>query len=177
MSPAVKVKRTAVVLPPFQRFFDAHSGVVLGFLRSLVGPNDAEDCFQETFISALRAYPGLEPGANLRAWVLTIARNKAIDSLRSDRRRPRPLASGDDDALEALAARDPGRRAATGPESADARLWAAVRDLPDKQRGAIFLRYVADMPHREVGEALGTSEEAARRNAHEGLKKLKEVYA
>jgi RNA polymerase sigma factor (sigma-70 family) len=151
---------------PFQTFFDAHSSLVLGFLTSLVGPNEADDCFQETFIAALRAYPRLDRGANLRAWVLAIARNKAIDSHRSKRRRPLPLAEPDE-----------GRRTPAPPDAADPELWAAVRRLPDKQRAAIFLRYVADLPHRDVAAALECSEEAARRNAHEGLKKLQEAYA
>jgi len=63
--------------PPFQRFLDAHRDLVWRFLVSSVGPVDAEDCFQETFLAALRAYPRLRAGSNLRAWVLTIAQQGA----------------------------------------------------------------------------------------------------
>ena len=52
---------------------DEHGSDVLGFLVASVGPHDAEDCFQETFIAALRTYPRLEHGRNLRSWLLTIA--------------------------------------------------------------------------------------------------------
>jgi RNA polymerase sigma factor (sigma-70 family) len=48
-----------------------------------------------------------------------------------------------------------------------------VRDLPPKQRAAVLLRYAGDLSHREVAVALGCSEEAARRSAHEGLKRLR----
>ena len=52
-------------------------------------------------------------------------------------------------------------------------IWAAVAQLPPGQRAAVVLRFAVDLRYREVGEALGTSEEAARRNVHEGLKKLR----
>ena len=46
--------------PPFQHFLDAHGRPVLAFLRAMVGHHDAEDCFQETFIAALRAYDRMD---------------------------------------------------------------------------------------------------------------------
>jgi DNA-directed RNA polymerase specialized sigma24 family protein len=63
------------VVPPFSRFFEETRVVVLRFLVLRVGPHDAEDCFQETFLSALKAYPQLEPDSNMRGWVLRIAEN------------------------------------------------------------------------------------------------------
>ncbi|MET0127129.1 MAG: sigma factor, partial [Solirubrobacterales bacterium] len=60
---------------------------MLGFLRAMVGPHDAEDAFQETFVAALRAYDRMD---HPRAWVMTIARRKAIDLHRARRRRPEP---------------------------------------------------------------------------------------
>jgi len=47
--------------------------------------------------------------------------------------------------------------------------------LPPRQRSAVALRYVADLPHRDIAAAIGCSEDAARRSLHEGLKKLREV--
>src|SRR5918995_6888274 len=79
----------AKTLPPFQRFLDEHRAPVLSFLRSMVGPDDADDCFQETFIAAMRAYDRLD-GQHPRAWVMTIARRKAIDHHRARKRRPVP---------------------------------------------------------------------------------------
>ena len=79
-------------LPPFQSLLDRHRGDVLGFLIASVGPQDAEDCFQETFLAALRAYPRLEHQNNLRSWLMTIAHRKAIDH---HRRRARPEDSTD----------------------------------------------------------------------------------
>jgi RNA polymerase sigma factor (sigma-70 family) len=154
-----------VSLPPFQRFLDAHAHQVHRFLVAAVGPVDADDCFQETFLSALRAYPRLGDGTNLGAWVLTIARRKAIDAHRGRGRRAVPNASVPE-------------RAAANPQpendERDPALWAAVRALPAKQRDAVALRYVNDLAYAAIGAVLGCSEDAARRNVHEGLKKLRQ---
>ena len=154
--------------PPFQVFLDENRDAVWRFLVSSVGPSDAEDCFQETFISALRAYPRLRAGSNLRAWVLTIAHRKAVDCHRGRARRALPVAE-----LETL-----DTRAGERSEPADAELWGAVRELPPRQRSAVVLRFLGDLPHREIAAAIGCSEEAARRSLHEGLQKLRtEVVA
>ena len=147
-------------LPPFQALLDEHSHDVLGFLIAAVGPQEAEDCFQETFIAALRGYPKLENDRNLRGWLLTIAHRKAIDHHRRGRRE-RPVAEVPDQA---------GHDGIPG-----AGVWTAVASLPPKQRTAVALRFACDMPHSEIATALGGSEEAARQNLHEGLKKLREV--
>ena len=148
-------------LPPFQSLLDRHANDVLGFLIAAVGPQDAEDCFQETFIAALRAYPKLGDDRNLRGWLLTIAHNKAIDHHRGRGRRALPTA-------------DPPEVAVSGPEPGGG-IWGAVAGLPPKQRTAVALRFACDMPHREIAAALDCSEDAARRNVHEGVKKLREV--
>src|SRR3954453_7227799 len=78
-------------LPPFQAALDEHRDAVARFLVASVGRQEADDCLQETLLSALRAYPRLRPGSNVRAWLLTIARNKAMDSPRARRRQPVPV--------------------------------------------------------------------------------------
>src|SRR5437763_16427822 len=72
-------------IPPFERFYESHSGVVLAFLRRRAGRDRADDLFQETFLRALRAYGRLEHGEHLRAWVLTIASNAVVDAARRER--------------------------------------------------------------------------------------------
>jgi RNA polymerase sigma factor (sigma-70 family) len=56
-------------------------------------------------------------------------------------------------------------------------VWTRVRDLPPKQRAALLLRFVGDLSHREIAAVLECSEDAARRSAHEGLKRLREELA
>ena len=128
----------ATTAPPFQALIDEHSEPVLAFLRSSVGPDDADDCLQETFLSALRAYPPADPG-NLRGWLFKIARNKAIDRHRARRRAPSAVGGADE--LD-LTAPDPapawlGGRGAKGMRSRDTAVWNAVAELPEGQRAAV----------------------------------------
>ncbi len=153
-------------LPPFQRFLDTERDVVWRFLVSSVGRTEADDCFQETFISALRAYSRLRADSNLRAWVLTIAHRKALDAHRGRARRALPVA-------EPAAVQD--RAAVAEPHEHDGELWDAVGALPERQRSAVVLRFMADLPHREIAAAIGCSEDAARRSLHEGLAKLRKA--
>src|SRR5918994_4116912 len=82
-------------LPPFQAALEEHRDAVARFLVASVGPHEADDCLQETLIAALRAYPRLRPGSNVRAWMLTIARNKAFDLHRARTRLPVPVGSAE----------------------------------------------------------------------------------
>jgi RNA polymerase sigma factor (sigma-70 family) len=159
-------------LPPFQALLDEHANDVLGFLVASVGPHDAEDCFQETFIAALRGYPTLRHASNLRGWLLTIAHRKALDHHRARGRAPTPGGSAEEvsDAV--------GPAAPPPAEPGDsAELWTAVSALPPKQRSAVVLRFATGMSHREIGSTLDCSEDAARRNVHEGIKTLREEFA
>ena len=150
-------------LPPFQTLVDAHAAELHRFLIASVGVADAEDCLQEALISALRAYPHLRDASNLRAWLYTIAQNKATDALRRrSRHRTNPL--------ETSGAPEP---ATAAHEMADDALWTAVRALPGKQRAAVVHRFVFDLAYAEIGERIGCSEEAARQNVAAGLKRLR----
>jgi RNA polymerase sigma factor (sigma-70 family) len=150
-------------LPPFQALLDEHGEVVMAVLRGAVGRDGAEDCFQETFLAALRAYPALNDDGNLRGWLVTIAHRKAIDFHRARGRRPVPVAE-----VAEVAVEDP---------VPDGGVWAAVGALPPKQRAAVTLRYASDLPHAEIADALGCTPEAARRSLHEGLKRLRKELA
>ncbi|MGB6424715.1 MAG: sigma factor-like helix-turn-helix DNA-binding protein, partial [Solirubrobacterales bacterium] len=57
----------------------------------------------------------------------------------------------------------------------DAEVWTEVAALPERQRATLVLRYALDLRYREIGFVLGCSEEAARRNAHEGISKLRQT--
>jgi RNA polymerase sigma factor (sigma-70 family) len=152
-------------VPPFQDFLDRHRATVYRFLLVAVGPDDADDCFQETFLAALRAYPRLRDGERLDRWVLRIASRKAIDHHRTRGRRPLPTS----DVPEPAGQDEPSAIDPNDP------LWAAVRDLPAKQRVAVVHRHVLDRPYAEIAELMGTTEEAARANVSAGTRRLRET--
>jgi RNA polymerase sigma factor (sigma-70 family) len=161
------VKAAATITkPPFQRFLDQHREPVLAFLRALVGPVEADDCFQETFIAAMRGYDRMD-GRHPRAWVMTIARSKAIDHHRARSRRPEP---SDDVGESEAPAGDAGSLG-----DLDGEVWSAVAALSQTQREAVALRYAADLPYREIGAALECSEDAARRRVADGLAALRKT--
>jgi RNA polymerase sigma factor (sigma-70 family) len=155
--------------PPFQRLLDDHGRDVYGFLVASVGRTDAEDCYQETWLAALRAYPQLQHTGNLRGWLFTIAAHKALDLQRQRQRTPRLLA-----ALGAATATAPSCQGADGRLSDD--LWAAICGLAPKQRAALVLRHLLDADYATVAATMAISEAAARRNVHDGLKRLREEH-
>lgn len=158
-----------VRLPPFQNLLDAHARDVHRFLIATIGPVEADDVYQETWVAALRAYPELTDAANLKGWLFTIAHRKAIDHVRARARRATPVAEPAD-LPEAV-----GSAGSEGVAKVpDEDLWAAVAALPDKQRTAVALRFIADSAYAEIATAMEISEPAARRNVHEGLKRLRE---
>jgi RNA polymerase sigma factor (sigma-70 family) len=153
----------SVNLPPFQALLEEHRADVYRFIVATAGASEADDAFQETWIAALRAYPKLRRGDNLRAWLFRIAQNKSIDAHRARGRRAVPVA--------AVPERVGSGGVAVG---GDEELWERLRQLPAKQRTAVYCRSVLGMPYDELALLLESSEDAARRNVHEGLKRLRE---
>lgn len=152
-----------MTLPPFQELLDCHGRDVHRFLVAMVGRTEADDCYQETWLAALRAYPSLEDAGNLRGWVFTIAHRKALDHFRQRRRAPVPAGELPEPAFE-------------DDRPLESGIWGQVAQLPAKQRIAVTLRYVVDADYALISSAMGTSEDAARRNVHEGLKRLRMEY-
>jgi RNA polymerase sigma factor (sigma-70 family) len=148
----------AVAIPPFERFYDEHSGAVLGHLARLLGRAKSEDAFQETFLHALRAYPKLRHGEHLRAWVFTIATRVAVDQLARDGRQL-PAVEGDSSVTDAL------------PPHAE--LEDLTAELPPTERAAVVLRYGYDLDYDSIGAALGSNEDAARQAASSGVRRLR----
>jgi RNA polymerase sigma factor (sigma-70 family) len=153
----------AAHLPAFERVVAEHGPALLRFCVAETGAARADDCFQDTLLAALRAYPGLRDTSAIRSWLFSIAARKAIDLHRAESRAPAPSAD-----LEALGT------ACETPER-DPALWARVHELPPKQRQAVTLRFAADLAYEDVGEVMGTSAAAARRNVFEGLARLRKA--
>jgi RNA polymerase sigma factor (sigma-70 family) len=148
-------------LPPFEQVVEEHGADVWRFAVSQVGPQRADDVFQETMLAALAAYPSLRDPSAVRSWLFRIAARKAIDLFRARGRAPVPVA-------------EPEGGTASQWERPDDELWAQVRALPPKQREAVALRFVVDLAYADIGRAMETSSEAARRNVFEALAKLRD---
>jgi DNA-directed RNA polymerase specialized sigma24 family protein len=174
-------RSTIVDLPPFQTLVDTHWRDVARLSRALAGPLDGDDVAQQAWVQALAAYPRLTSTRNLRGWLLTITARCATDVHRTRARRPVPVGGAAEvDGAAAGAGGGGTHRASTdgsvgGPaaDGPDADLWDAVRDLPERQRTALALRYVADLDHAAVAAALGTTPAATRRLVSDALAALR----
>ena len=166
MREATIVRRGAVAMPPFQNFLEANRATVYRFLTVAVGPQEADDVFQETFIAALRAYPRVREPDKLDRWILAIASRKAVDYHRGAGRRAVPI-----DGSPERPVHDPQVSDAGDP------LWAAVRALPPRQRVAVVHRHVLDRAYAEIAELMECSEQTARANVYQGTKRLRELMA
>ena len=117
---------------PFETVVATHGAAVLRVCRAVLGGTDADDAWSETFLSAMKAYPGLPADANVEAWLVTIAHRKAIDVTRTRARRAIPVAETPD--------------TATAPRrdlELDGDLAGALAALPPKQKQAVPCHYLA----------------------------------
>lgn len=149
---------------PFEDIVVQHGPAVLRVCRAIIGYEAAEDAWSETFLAALRAYPDLDPGANVEAWLVTIAKRKAIDQHRAASRNAVPVAA------------PPVSRSRDEGAAMDDDLWSALRSLPAKQREAVAYHHLAGLPYAQVAALLGNSEAAARRASADGIRKLRTIY-
>ena len=147
--------------PPFELALEEHGPRIHSWLVARVGPDRADDVFQETLLAALRNWDRA-PVVSVKAWLFSIASNKAVDEQRSAGRRPAP--EGEVDSWPS----------GSVTEALEDPVWDHVRGLPEKQKAAVTLRFRGDLTHREIGAVMGISEAAARRNVFEGLRALRE---
>jgi len=150
---------------PFESVVEEHGARVLRVCRAVVGPVDADDAWSETFLAALTAYPRLPEGANVQAWLVTIAHRKAIDVVRAQSR-----------AAIALGDLPEGQSTLGVPDAGSGELWSAVASLPERQRLAVAYHYLGGIPHKATAEIIGGTPESIRRAASDGIAALKKVY-
>jgi RNA polymerase sigma factor (sigma-70 family) len=149
---------------PFEAVVTDHGATVLRVCRAILGPADADDAWSETFLAALKAYPELPGDANVEAWLVTIAHRKAIDVTRAAARRAVPVADV------------PEQAAAPRADGQDADLTDALAALPRRQREAVAYHYLAGLPYADVAVVTGSSTDAARRAAADGIARLRKTY-
>lgn len=149
-----------VRLPAFQELVDDHWRDVARLAAALAGAQDGPDVAQQAWTQALANYSSLSHARNLRGWLLTITARVATDFRRERGRGPTTESNPPDGVSQ-------------DPLPLDEQLWALVRELPERQRIAVALRYGLDLPHAEVARHLGTTTNASRRLVSDALKTLR----
>jgi RNA polymerase sigma-70 factor (ECF subfamily) len=138
----------------FRAWYDAVLPRVYGYLfqRCCRDRDLAEELTQQTFVEAVRSYGRAETD-DAASWVIGIARHKLADHFRALERRERSY-------LRLISTSPKPAVAWLGEQEAEGVLVEALRRLPAAQRAAITLRYLDDLPVREVARLLGRSEGA-----------------
>lgn len=156
----------------FEAVVEAHHAEIRRYLRRVTGrATDADDLSQETFLRAFRAYHGLGPGTNVRAWLFAIATNLGRNHFRSQSRWRRAQAAV---ALEPPAS-DPGEAEnEVVAEEVRNRIESVVAGLPVKQRLAFTMRKMHELDYAAIGASLQCSEESARAHVYQALRKVRQ---
>ena len=156
----------------FDAAVERHGPTVLRVCRAVLGPGaDADDAWSETFLSALRAWPDLPESTDVEAWLVRVAHRRAVDVVRRSARTPTPGGAADD-----LAVLDRENYDDDDVSRVDDHwIWAAVADLPAKQRVCVAYRYLGGLRYAEIAGLVGGSEAAARRAAADGVGALRRM--
>lgn len=155
--------------PPFDETLQRHEREIMRFiLRTTRDREDALDLFQETWLRAYRAYPKLDSRDGVRPWLFRIATNLCLNRVRDGVRRSRVIADTE------LTDHHP-LNASNGSHERSIDLKKIVGRLPHKQREAVLMRKVGGLEYHEISAALGCSEEAARADVYQAMKKIKEA--
>jgi RNA polymerase sigma-70 factor (ECF subfamily) len=161
-----------MVEDPFEGVVAAHHAEIRRYLLRLTArATDADDLSQETFLRAFRAYRGLAPDANVRAWLFAIATNLGRNHFRSQKRRHLAYAAVAAETQVADGSR-PDREAMLG--EAQARAERIIAGLPLKQRLAFTMRKMHDLDYDAIGASLSCSPESARAHVFQALKKIRQ---
>ena len=152
----------------FAAIYERHHQDIYRYCRSITGNNeDASDALQSTMAAALRSLPGERREISLRPWLFKVAHNESVSLIR--RRRP------------AAELREDSESAAPGPyrlacmRERVTGLVESLRDLPERQRGALVMRELNGLDYGEIGTALGISGPAARQAVYEARLALTEL--
>lgn len=161
----------------FDAIMERHQREIMRYLLRVSGNRaDAADLFQETWLRAYRAYPRLEPESDTRAWLYAIALNLSRNRARDGSRRARVIVAEDGES-PAAARSDRVRHALDDNDGyAAVHLRELMSALPAKQREALHLRYFAGLDYAGIATAMDCSQQSARANVSQAMKKLKSMW-
>lgn len=144
-------------------------GAVYAFFGYSVDRGLAEDLTSATFERVLRAWKSFDPvRASERTWILAIARNQLLDHYRRQRHRDGLSLDEHPLLLDSLAADD-----VLGERLDRSEVHSWLRDLPERERAVLALRYAADLGAREIGQLLELSEANVHQILSRTLRKLR----
>lgn len=168
MIKAMRTRDPAGLEAMMDRYIPYVSVVVWNILRFAMQPEDAEEVVSDVFLAAWNQAEALQSG-KVKAWLATVARNKAKNKLRS-LGRELPL---EDDLLE-LPGQESPEEVLTRAEERFLVNWA-VNDLPEQDREIFLRHYYYAQTTREISEEMALNESTIKTKLRRGRAKLKEI--
>ncbi len=160
--------------PGFEEIIQRHERAIMRYLLRVSGDReDAADLFQETWLRAYRAYPRLDSETNIRPWLYTIATNLCRNRARDCARRGRVVVSDKGEVPAAETISKDHRIDHENEGYAAVHIRELISGLPAKQQHVLHLRYFAGLGYGEIAKVLGCSQESARANVSQAMRKLK----
>jgi RNA polymerase sigma-70 factor, ECF subfamily len=151
-----------------------HEREIMRYLLRVSGNReDAADLFQETWLRAYRAYPCLDGEGLVRPWLYAIAGNLCRNRARDSKRHDRVIVSNAEQSPAADAIEKNHRLDHENEGYAAVHIRELITDLPAKQQQALHLRYFAGLGYTAIATAMGCSEESARANVSQAMRKIK----
>jgi RNA polymerase sigma-70 factor (ECF subfamily) len=158
----------------FSRFYDRYSPLVYSLaLRMLRAPSDAEDLLQEVFMQIWRQAASYSPERGTpEAWIINIARSRAIDKLRSMRRREKSFVLTDDPSLS-----ESNENVESNAVESEAKLTmnSALANLPEAQRRVLELAYFGGLSQTEIAERLKEPLGTVKTRMRAGIQRLRNI--
>jgi RNA polymerase sigma-70 factor, ECF subfamily len=148
---------------------ERHAGSLARFASSMGARGDVEEVVQDTFVRAFASIDGFRGESSLRTWLFTIARRLLLDRRRADRRRGEQVEVQENDVATEYDSLD-----AVVADETQQRLKTAMGRLSPTQREVFTLRVSEGMSYKEIADAVGTTEGAARVHYHNAMRTIKE---
>ena len=164
----------------FETLIELHHDEIYRYLWRLLSSagrtdsvTEAQDLTQEVFLRAYTAYGRLRPGSNHRAWLYKIATNCAYTALKQGQRTEDHSDLFQDEADDDLGSVSPPPDRQVEQREALEAIRRSLSRLPPKQGAAVVLRHVENLSYPEIAQALDCSEDSARANVSQGLRRLR----
>lgn len=148
---------------------ERHAGALGRFAVSSGARSDIDELVQDTFVRAFNSLDGFRGDSSFRTWLFTIERRLLLDRRRAEARRPDRIDIQESDAVTEFDALD-----GMVADETQGKLHQAVKRLSPTQRQVFALRVAEGMSYKEIADAVGTTEGAARVHYHNAMRAVKE---
>lgn len=146
-----------------------HAQALARFAVSSGERNEVDELVQDTFVRAFNSLEGFRGDSSFRTWLFTILRRLLVDRKRAEKRRRDRNEVQEDDAATEYDALD-----SVVADETQKRLQQAIHRLSPTQKDVFSLRVSEGLSYKEIAEAVGTTEGAARVHYHNAMRAVKE---